>query len=142
MSVSSTMNDVNLNLDVQNNLDTQNNQSVFRAALPYGVGTLALGGLGTYVAVTVFKAGAAVATGLTAGQIAIAVGGVAIALIGLYGFFATAVTGIYAKNAADFKEKIGPTLTTVAFGVVTEMAATVAKTIFIKIIDEAIFGRR
>lgn len=140
MSVSSAINN-DLNLDIQNNLDVQN-QSVFRATIPYGVGTLALGGLGTYVAVTVYKTSLLVATGLTAGQTAIVVGGVALALIGVYGFFATAYTGIYAKNSAEFKEKIGPTLTTVAFGVVTEMTATVAKAIFIKVIDEALFGRR
>ena len=140
MSISATTSD--LNFEAQNALDTQNNQSVFRAALPYGVGTLALGGLGTYGAVTVFKATAATAAGFTAGPTAIAVAGVAIALIGIYGFFATAVTGIYARDSAEFKEKIGPVLTTVAFAVVTEMAATAAKAVFSKIIDEVIFGRR
>ena len=115
MSISTLPGD--LNFELQNTIDTQNNESVFRAALPYGAGTLALGGLGSYLAVTGFKATA----GTAAAPTATAISGLALAVIGLYAFGAVAYTAIYAINNVEFKEQID--------------------SVFSKIIDAAIFGR-
>jgi hypothetical protein len=126
MSIAGVMNDLN-NVEAQNIIDANkpDNGSVFLRSIPYGLGTLAAAGLGTYGAVV-------------ASSTVLAVASVALALFGAYGFFVTAYIGIYSKDTADFSRRIGPALTTTAFAVVTEMIATVAKVVFINIINKAL----
>jgi|GEM_PF-1781448 len=127
MDVSIDVNNAQTPVDTQVN----NQQSVFSAAFPYGVGSLALAGGGTWVAVTQ----------LATGGYALPIAGVVVALIGAYGFFATAVTAIYSRDSRQFNENIGPALKTVAFAVITEVIASVARAVLDKLINRALSGK-
>lgn len=120
-------------MSIELNFDyPQERESVFQASLPWGASTAALAGAGTYVAV---KA-------LAAGSTALAVGGVASAFFGCYGFIAVTFTALSSNSAREFRQKIGPALKATASVVVAEMVASVAKAVFSKIIDDLIFGNQ
>jgi len=108
----------------------QERESVFQASLPWSVSTAALAGAGTYVAVKAFAAGST----------ALAVGGVAAAFFGCYGFVAVTLTALSSNSAREFRRNVGPALKATAAVVVAEMVSCVAKAVFAKIIDDLVFG--
>jgi nitric oxide reductase large subunit len=118
-------------MDYLNYLENERSGSVFSKALPYAVTFIALGALGTYGAI-VFSAQHA--TALT-------VASVATALFGCYGFLTTVVVGVTVNNAKEFNQTIKKAITITFASVVTELAASVAKTIFIELIRSS-FSRR
>ncbi|MBM3192442.1 MAG: hypothetical protein FJZ63_07330 [Chlamydiae bacterium] len=103
--------------------------SVFRAGLPYGVATLAVGVIGAYVAVTTASTAAAVA-------------GVALGLFGAYGAIVTMVTAYYSKDAADFKSKIHKALGATAVAVVSQIISTVAEAVLNNLIGKWLSGKK
>lgn len=132
MSIPAVASDVNL-IDLEradNNVAQRDNRSVFSTALPYGVGSLLVGGVSTYVAIVTYTAGS---------PILAAIASVA-ALIGTYSFFVTAYNAIYSNNSTEFEAKIVPALKVTAFAVVTEVISLVAKVIIEKIIRDLVFG--
>lgn len=129
MSISGVVSDLN-NMDMQYEpiqYPTERYGFLDRTldATPYALGTLSAAALGTYLAVT-------------ATSTALAIASVAMALFGTYGFFVTAYLGIYSHNHGDFQKRIGPALTTTAFGVIAEMIATVAKTVFVNLVNKVL----
>lgn len=120
-------------MSIELNFDyPKESESVFQASLPWGISTAGLAGAGTYIAV---KA-------LAAGSTALAVAGVASAFFGCYGFIAVTLTALSSDSAKEFRRKIAPTLKATASIVIAEMAASVAKAVFSKIIDDLIFGNQ
>ena len=102
---------------------TSNNsgESVFRAAIPYAVGTFALGISGIIISAT-------------AATTAMQVVGIAMAVIGTYGAFATVFCGCDAKDAQDFKAKWGKYTVTIIFTGFVSMMAETASHKFYKIV--------
>lgn len=115
--------------------------SVFGAALPYAVGSLAVGGGGTWLAVANITAVTSAAS-VPVMPAVLATAGTIAALIGFYCFFATVVTGIYSRNSKEFYQNIGPALKLSAVAVMTEVMATVARMMLEKLIDRMVFGKR
>lgn len=118
-------------MDYLNFLENERSGSVFSKALPYAASFIALGALGTYGAV-VFSAQHA--TALT-------VASVATAYFGCYGFLTTVIVGVTSNNVREFNQTIKKAITITFASVVTELAASVAKTIFIELIRNS-FSRR
>lgn len=109
-----------------------NQPSVFSAALPYVVGSLATAAGGTFAAVTT----------MTSGSLALPVAAAIVALIGAYGFFTTAVIGIYSRNGAEFNSRILPALQVTAIAVITEAIAMTARIVLERLVERAIFGNK
>jgi nitric oxide reductase large subunit len=118
-------------MDYLNYLENERSGSVFSKALPYAASFIALGALGTYGAV-VFSAQHA--TALT-------VASVATALFGCYGFLTTAIVGVSSNSVREFNQTIKKAITITFVSVVTELAASVAKTIFIELIQSSFLKR-
>jgi len=77
---------------VGNQIDAET--SVFRAAIPYAVGTLTVAGVGIAVALT------------AASSTALLVAGIAAATFGSYAFFGVVATGIAANNSREFNANV------------------------------------
>jgi len=114
---------------ITDNFDS--NTTVLAAAFPYAVGSLALVGTGTYVAVTT----------LSSGGMAIPAAAAVVALMGAYGFFTTAMVGIYSKNSVEFHKAIKPALQVASFAVLTEVIALTARVVLERVITKLVFGR-
>ncbi len=74
---------------------------MFVTSLPYGVGTLAVGTAG-------------VVTALSASSTAVLVTGIALGILGSYGFYGVISCALTSRNPGDFKKNIWKHLTTAA----------------------------
>ena len=107
--------------------------SIFKSAIPYGVGTLATAGTGLYCVVT--HAGAA-----TLGPTAALVSGVALGLIGAYAFYGVIATATTSNNSAHFKERVWQGMATgVSFGI-AETVRIALQAIVNALVQKAVFG--
>ncbi|MFA6119061.1 MAG: hypothetical protein WCT85_07185 [Parachlamydiales bacterium] len=106
--------------------NVERQESTFSAALPYGVGALALGSAGAITAV------AATAT-------AVKIIGIAMGIIGAYSFLAILGCGIfYAGNPQGFRENWAKTATVFVGHAVTEFITIAIKEVFYNILDTAL----
>jgi hypothetical protein len=81
---------------------TAQEPTIFRSALPCGVGSLTVAGVG--VAVSLAAAGSTITL----------VTGLALATIGAYAFFGVVITAVGSRNAADFQANVWTGMTTAA----------------------------
>lgn len=102
-----------------------NNESVFRAAIPYAIGSVGLGVSGIAIA--------AVAVTTIAKVV-----GIAMAIIGTFGGFGTLLCGLNSENAQEFRANWGKTTTITIFtGTLHFMTEVISNLIF-----KLIFGER
>ena len=103
--------------------------STFQEAIPYGVGTLAIGTVGAITAVA-------------ASAVALKVIGVSLAIIGAYGFFATVVCGIVnAGNPAQFKAEWTKYAGTMIGSAISNIIAQIVREVISSLLDQGL-GRR
>lgn len=100
-------------------------ESMFNTALPYGVATLAVGVLGAVTAV------AAVAV---IGKII----GIALGILGAYGFIGVVSCSLVSRNAQEFQQDVWKHMATSAGAGLSEIIVMVVKAVVL----EAIFGSR
>lgn len=101
-------------------------ESTFKAALPYGIASLAVGTIGAITAV-------AVAT------LAMKILGIALAIIGAYGFFATVVCGIFnAGNPKEFRENLPKYFVTFIGHAIADIISKIASEVISNLLDKAL----
>ncbi len=104
--------------------------TTFRTALPYAFGTLATGIAGAVLAVTATSTVQAVA-------------GVAMGLFGSYAFFGVVHCGVQNSGRPEgFKREVWQYVATSAGAAVTDIIATVVRTVLINLLDNWLNGRR
>lgn len=105
-------------------------RSMFTTALPYGLGSLGVAGVGVAIALT---AGAAATAGLVAG--------IALAIIGAYAFYGVIATAIVSANANEFQSKVWKGIGTAAGLGLSSTIEFIAKILIIELIS-SLFKRR
>jgi hypothetical protein len=99
--------------------------SMFTTALPYGVGTLAMGVVGAITAIAATS---------TIGLIM----GIALGILGAYGFIGVLSCAFTSRNSEDFGNNIWKHMATFVGTGIADVVVMVVKAVIL----EAIFGRR
>ncbi len=104
-------------------------ESMFRTALPYGVGMLAVGTAGVITAV---------ASSSTAALVA----GVALGILGGYGFYGVLSCSFRSNNTQEFKETIWKHISTAAAAGVADLIQFTIKTMVVELVRSFFQSRR
>ena len=101
-------------------------ETTFRAAVPYAIGTLALGTAGAVTAVA-------------ATSVALQIVGIAMGIIGAYGFFATLICGIVHSGEPDrFREDLPKYAATMIGSAVADIISAVVREVIANLVNRGL----